>query len=156
MCQPYLVAGVELCRNRGKTDRQIVDAAVLQSALKLAREVAATDKARAGKADIEIAQHPTHGESARPALQIVHFLRGVTTANHSADGRANDHVRRMPCASNVRMTPICAKPRAAPPPSARPIVGRIGVGCGCVVASASRSPVRVRANNPSKTKTDFS
>ena len=29
-----------------------------------------------------------------------------------------------PFATSVRMTPICAKPRAAPPPSASAIVGR--------------------------------
>ena len=35
----------------------------------------------------------------------------------------------MPCAASVRITPIWAKPRAAPPPSASPMVGRVAAGC---------------------------
>src|SRR5512139_1034991 len=62
----------------------------------------------------------------------------------------------IPCASRVRMTPICANPRAAPPPSASPMVGRTMAGCGCVEASAARSPLRARANKPSKTTRGFS
>ena len=59
----------------------------------------------------------------------------------------------MPCAASVRITPIWAKPRAAPPPSASPMVGRVAAGCnGVVVASAERSPLRTRANRPSNTK----
>ena len=59
----------------------------------------------------------------------------------------------MPCAASVRITPIWAKPRAAPPPSASPMDGRVAAGRnGVVVASAERSPLRTRANNPSNTK----
>ena len=51
------------------------------------------------------------------------------------------------------MTPIWAKPRAAPPPSASPMLGRVAAGCsGVLVASAERSPLRTRANKPSNTK----
>ncbi len=59
----------------------------------------------------------------------------------------------MPCAASVRITPIWAKPRAAPPPSASPMLGRVAAGRnGAVVASAERSPLRTRANRPSNTK----
>ena len=58
----------------------------------------------------------------------------------------------MPCAASVRITPIWAKPRAAPPPSASPMLGRVAAGRnGVVVASAERSPLRTRANKPSNT-----
>ena len=58
----------------------------------------------------------------------------------------------MPCASSVRITPIWAKPRAAPPPSASPMVGRSDGGARrSDVASAPRSPFRPRPW-PSNTK----
>jgi hypothetical protein len=49
----------------------------------------------------------------------------------------------MPCADSVRSTPIWAKPRAAPPPSARPMLGRSRVGrSGGALALTVRSPLR--------------
>src|SRR6188474_3728073 len=58
----------------------------------------------------------------------------------------------MPFASRVRSTPIWAKPRAPPPPSASPMVGRTDARAGASdVASAPRSPFRSRPW-PSKTK----
>ena len=62
----------------------------------------------------------------------------------------------MPWAASVRITPIWAKPRAAPPPSASPMVGRIASGRTPGVASAVESVARPRANNPSKTNADIS
>ncbi|MDR8804933.1 hypothetical protein FEP89_05698 [Burkholderia multivorans] len=40
----------------------------------------------------------------------------------------------MPRASSAFSTPICEKPRAAPPPSAMPIL--TGLSCGCVALDA--------------------
>src|SRR5262245_55570476 len=54
--------------------------------------MAAADQAGAGQTDIEVAQHTSHRERARPALQVVHFLRGVAAANDGADGSADDHI----------------------------------------------------------------
>jgi hypothetical protein len=47
-------------------------------------------------------------------------------------------IGRMPASSNTSMTPICAKPRAAPPPRARPMRGaRGGVGAGATTAGGA-------------------
>ncbi len=53
----------------------------------------------------------------------------------------------MSFASRALMTPMCAKPRAAPPPSAKPIIGgldalRGGGGVGVLQAQSSRSMPR--------------
>src|SRR5690349_6559119 len=52
----------------------------------------AADQARARQTDIEIAEHATHRERARPDLEVIHFLCGIAAADDGADGRANDHI----------------------------------------------------------------
>ena len=62
----------------------------------------------------------------------------------------------MPWAASVRMTPIWAKPRAAPPPSASPMVGRvasgltgrIGVGGTVAVARTREKPLKHQTQSP--------
>src|SRR5262249_36053355 len=68
------------------------DARVLEPRLESVGEVSAADQSRAGEADVEITEHATHGECARPDFEVFHFLRGITTAAHGTDGCADNHV----------------------------------------------------------------
>src|SRR5262245_10450943 len=86
------MTGIELRCDRRETDRQIFNTAFLQACFKTRSEMAAADQAGAGQTDIEVAQHASHGERARPGLQIVHFLGGIAAADNGTDGCADDHV----------------------------------------------------------------
>src|SRR5262245_18018111 len=86
------MTGIELRCDRRETDRQIFNTAFLQACFKTRSEMAAADQAGAGQTDIEVAQDASHGERARPGLQVVHFLGGIATADNGADGSADDHV----------------------------------------------------------------
>ena len=116
--------------------------------------MAAADQAGAGQADVEIAEDAAHGEGARPAFQIVHFLGGIAAADHGTDRCADDHVRhdavREQCAHHADMGKAARGASAERQTDGGRVVT---AGCGCVVASAARSPLRARANKPSNTKT---
>src|SRR5262245_52845797 len=86
------MTGIELRCDRRETDRQIFNTAFLQACFKTRSEMAASDQAGAGQTNIEVAQHASHRERARPGLQVVHFLGGIAAADNGADGCADDHV----------------------------------------------------------------
>jgi len=90
--QPYLMAGVEFGGNRGKADRQPLDAAVGERRFQLVRKMLAADEAGPRKTDVEVAEHAAHRQRTRPPLELVHLSRGVTPAHNGADRGAGDDV----------------------------------------------------------------
>lgn len=137
------MAGVEFGGNRGETDRQIVDAAVFQRAFQLLGEMAAANKAGAGQADIEVAEHVADIETTRPGLQAVELAGGITAADHGADRGSNDDVRnnaaRGECAHHADMGKAARRAAAEREPDGRPRGGRpqsLGGGVGGTVAIA--------------------
>src|SRR5574343_2080304 len=61
----------------------------------------------------------------------------------------------MPCASSILITPMWAKPRAAPPPRARPIFG-LAAGVSGALAGSSEQPPSAAAKPPSSSRRRWS
>ncbi len=73
---------------------------------------------------VEIADDAPHRQRARPGFQRVELVGRVAAADQGAHRGADDDVGSDAWAASTWITPIWAKPRAAPLPSTRPIEGR--------------------------------
>ena len=70
--------------------------------------------------DVEEAENAPPGQLVREPLEPIELAGRIAAADHRADRGAGDDSGLMPASSEARSTPICAQPRAAPPPSATP------------------------------------
>ena len=102
-------------------------------------QAAAADQAKAAEAHVKIAEQPAPREAARPRLDLVELAGRIAAADHRADRGAGNDVGLEALRDEGADTPMCAKPRAAPPPSASAMVGRFAT-VSSVMSTTVRSP----------------
>ena len=111
--QPNLMPRADLRRNRSETARKVFDGGVAELLAQALAKAMAGDQARAGKIEIEKAEHAPTCQIAGEGFELVELTCDFTSANNGANRRASDNVRLdtrfVKCPENADMRPAAGR-----------------------------------------------